>query len=251
MDEETLFRALADPTRRRLLDLLRERDGRTLGELESHLPMSRFGCMKHLKVLEAAGLVVPRRVGREKHHYLNPVPIRLLFERWVGRYAQPFSGALTALKRRLEDEAMDERADHVFEIWIATTPERLWRALTEGADTRRYYFGTAVESDWQAGSTFRYLDQDGGTMLEGEVIAAEPPRRLVTTFRPRWPGTPEALAPSEVVWEIEPRDGLCRLTLVHRRFAADPAFAEGVRQGWSRILSGLKTLLETGRPLAA
>jgi DNA-binding transcriptional ArsR family regulator len=103
MDE--VFKALGDPTRRELLDRLYERDGQTLSALGSRLPMSRFGVMKHLRVLEDARLVVTRRRGREKLHYLNPVPIRVVYERWVSKYAEPWASALTGLKRELEEEA--------------------------------------------------------------------------------------------------------------------------------------------------
>ncbi len=104
--DDRVFKALADPTRRRLLDLLRERDGRTLGELEHEIvqviAMTRFGVMKHLRVLEAANLVVSRRVGREKHHYGNPVPIRLIHDRWIDKYTERQVSALVDLKHRLE-----------------------------------------------------------------------------------------------------------------------------------------------------
>ncbi len=101
MDE--VFKALADPTRRALLDALFAEDGQTLTSLEQRLPMSRFGVMKHLKVLEEAGLVVTRRQGREKLHYLNPVPIQLVHDRWVSKFAQPWTAALVELKQQLED----------------------------------------------------------------------------------------------------------------------------------------------------
>src|SRR5256714_2360411 len=124
MDEG--FRALADPARRSLLDELFKQDGQTLSALEERLPMTRFGVMKHLKVLEEAGLVVTKRRGREKLHFLNAVPIRLVHDRWVSKYAEPWTAALTALKRSLEDRTMEK----VFEIYIKTTPERLWEAIT-------------------------------------------------------------------------------------------------------------------------
>ena len=120
MDE--VFRALADPTRRHLLDELFKRDGQTLGELERDLPMTRFGVMKHLKQLEEAGLVKTKRRGREKLHFLNPVPIRLVHDRWVSKYAEPWAAALSGLKKRIEEDTMEK----VFEIYIKTTPERLW-----------------------------------------------------------------------------------------------------------------------------
>src|SRR4051812_14807914 len=104
-DDDRVFRALADPTRRHLLDRLFERDGRTLTELESELEMTRFGVMKHLRVLEEAGLVLTRRSGREKLHYLNPVPIRLIHDRWIGKYTAHRAATLADLKHTLEDES--------------------------------------------------------------------------------------------------------------------------------------------------
>ena len=103
-DDDRVFRALADPTRRLLLDRLFERDGRTLTELESELEMTRFGVMKHLRVLEDAGLVVTRRQGREKLHYLNPVPIHDIHARWIAKFERPRLDALAALKQRLEGD---------------------------------------------------------------------------------------------------------------------------------------------------
>jgi DNA-binding transcriptional ArsR family regulator len=103
VDDDAVFRALADSTRRYLLDRLFERDGRTLTELESDLAMTRFGVMKHLRVLEAAGLVVTRRSGREKHHFLNPVPIRLVHDRWIDKYTERHAAALADLKHELEE----------------------------------------------------------------------------------------------------------------------------------------------------
>ena len=105
MNDDPVFKALADPTRRLLLDRLFERDGRSLTELESDLAMTRFGVMKHLRVLEDAGLVVTRRTGREKLHYLNPVPIRLIHDRWIDKYTERRVSALADLKRELEDTA--------------------------------------------------------------------------------------------------------------------------------------------------
>src|SRR3982750_1159145 len=114
---DDVFKALADPSRRRLLDRLFKRDGQTLGELCERVSMTRFGVMKHLRGLEEAGLVITRRSGREKLHYLNPVPIRLVHDRWVSKYAAPFAAALSGLKRDLEEGTMEK----VFEILIKTT----------------------------------------------------------------------------------------------------------------------------------
>src|SRR2546425_7213124 len=140
---DAVFRALADPTRRSLLDALVKEDGQPLSALERRLPMTRFGVMKHLRVLEEAGLVVTKKRGREKLHFLNAVPIRLIHDRWVSKYAEPWAATLSQLKRRLEDTM-----EKVFEIYIKTTPERLWEALTNPEMRRKYSFGLNVRSDW-------------------------------------------------------------------------------------------------------
>src|ERR1700746_1805293 len=124
---DAVFRALADPTRRSLLDELFKNDGQTLTQLEERLPMTRFGVMKHLKVLEEAHLVVTRRRGREKLHFLNPIPIRLVHARGVSKYAEPWAATLAGLKARIEEQTMEK----IFEIYIKTTPERLWEAITD------------------------------------------------------------------------------------------------------------------------
>src|SRR5438093_1585403 len=144
---DAVFRALADPTRRRLLDTLFKRDGQTLSALEQRLPMTRFGVMKHLRVLEEAGLVTTRRRGREKLHFLNPVPIRLVHDRWVSKYAEPWAAALGGLKSKLESPM-----EKVFEIYIKTTPERVWEAITDPDTRAKYNLGAAVTSDWTPGS---------------------------------------------------------------------------------------------------
>src|ERR1700716_3262158 len=146
---DAVFRALADPTRRSLLDELFKRDGQTLSELEERLPMTRFGVMKHLKVLEEAGLVTSRRRGREKLHFLNPVPIRLVHDRWVSKYAEPWAASLSDLKHNLE-----KHMEKVFEIYIRTTPERLWHAITDSEIRSKYNFGARLTSDWTPGSHF-------------------------------------------------------------------------------------------------
>src|SRR4051812_15445655 len=162
---DDVFKALADPTRRALLDELFREDGQTLGALEAKLPMSRFGVMKHLRILEVAGLVVTRRRGREKLHFLNPVPIRLVHDRWVSKYAEPWAASLSKLKQDLENKTMEK----VFEIYIKTTPERLWHAITDTEMRRKYNFGAIVKSDWTTGSL--YQGYGGGQLiLEGENL---------------------------------------------------------------------------------
>src|SRR5918997_3239379 len=150
-DMDAVFKALADPTRRSLLDELFKEDGQTLGKLEERLPMTRFGVMKHLKVLEEAGLVVARKRGREKLHFLNAVPIRLVHDRWVSKFAEPWAATLSELKTSIEEAVMEK----VFEIYIKTTPERLWEALTNSEMRAKYSFGVGCETDWAPGSRWR------------------------------------------------------------------------------------------------
>ena len=279
-----MFRALADPTRRLLLDRLRERDGRTLTELEWELtrsrPMTRFGVMKHLRVLEEAGLVVARKVGREKHHYLNPVPIQRVADRWVGRFREaaglladladvlrlapggaptpPSSGAWgpnpTPGRPALEgtmtmtEEKVAPPA-HVFRTYIRTTPETLWRALTESECTTRYYFASSIESTWEKGAPYE-MTIDGKLAVDGEVLEVDPPKRLVQSFRHHWNEEQPGDETTRVTWEIEQQGPICLLTVVHDGWSTSEGMYQEVAGGWPFILSGLKTLLETGQPLA-
>ncbi len=241
MDE--VFRALADPTRRSLLDELFREDGQTLSALEGRFEMSRFGVMKHLKQLEEAGLVVTRRRGREKLHFLNPVPIRLVHDRWVSKYAEPWAAALSGLKDRLE-----ERMEKVFEIYIKTTPERLWEAITDGEIRSKYNFGSRFSSDWTPGSRYEVSHPAAtGLLGEGENLEVDPPRRLVQSMVALWSDDVKSEGTSRVTWEIEPIGDSCRLTVTHdelREGANDELYG-----GWPMILSGLKTWLETGELL--
>ena len=244
---EPAFRALADPHRRTLLDRLWGRDGQTLGELGAALPqMTRFGVMKHLRVLEDAHLVTSRRDGRRKLHFLNPVPIRLIADRWISRYAAPLVEAMADIKPTVERRTMSEAPKHVYEVYIAATPEQVWRALTESEFTKQYYYGNTIESDWQPGSPMVYRNSDGTAAIECEVVEADPPRRLVHTFF--FPGTDDS--PSRCTWSIEPRGEATLLVLTHDEFGAETSTYRSVAHGWVPILSGLKTLLETGKPLA-
>jgi uncharacterized protein YndB with AHSA1/START domain/DNA-binding transcriptional ArsR family regulator len=246
---EPVFRALADPSRRLLLDLLFERDGRTLGDLCGHLPgMTRFGVMRHLDVLEAANLVTTLRVGREKRHYLNPVPIRLVHDRWISKYEEPIVGTMTALKRHLEGSAMTAPA-HVYAIYIRTTPDALWRAITEGELTARYYYRTAFRPDGELrpGVRYTYDYPDGSAAAEGEILEVDPPRCLAMTFRALWDPEMAAEPPLRQAWEIEAADdGTCRLTVTTDGLVPGSKSAEEFSAGIAFIVSGLKTLLETG-----
>jgi len=256
---DAVFRALADPTRRRLLDALFKRDGQTLSALEQRLPMTRFGVMKHLRVLQEAGLVTTRRRGREKLHFLNPVPIRLVHDRWVSKYAEPWAAALGGLKRQLEEDTMEKLQEAgirlpegttvaVYEIFIKATPERVWEAITDPAMRAKYSFGVETHSEWTPGSEYRASVPGVVDIASGENLEVDPPRRLVQTFNALWSDDVKAEGTSQVTWEIEPvGDDSCRLTVTHDqlREGANPE----IYGGWSMILSGLKTLLETGERL--
>ena len=241
---DAVFRALADPTRRSLLDELFKRDGQTLSALERRLPMTRFGVMKHLRVLEEVGLVTTKRRGREKLHFLNPVPIRLVHDRWVSKYAEPWVATLSGLKKRIEEEVMEK----VFEIYIKTTPERLWEAITDSEMRRKYNFGVGVTSDWTPGSRYEAVHPLAPAALwEGENLEVDPPRRLVQGFKALWSEDVKREGTSRVTWEIEPVGDSCRLTVTHDQLR-EGANSE-LYGGWPMILSGLKTLLETGELL--
>jgi DNA-binding transcriptional ArsR family regulator len=221
---DDVFKALADPTRRDLLDLLFERDGQTLSELEQRFKMSRFGVMKHLKLLEEAGLVVTKRRGREKLHFLNTVPIRLVHDRWVSKYAEPWAAALSGLKKSIEEDKMEK----VFEVYIKTTPERLWEAITDGEIRRKYTFGAPPPA-------------------ESAIQESDPPHKLVETMHALWNEEVKAEGPSRITWEIAPVGTSCRLTVTHDELREGAN--EQLYGGWPMILSGLKTLLETGELL--
>jgi uncharacterized protein YndB with AHSA1/START domain/DNA-binding transcriptional ArsR family regulator len=259
-DDDRIFKALADPTRRFLLDRLFKRDGRTLTELESELEMTRFGVMKHLRVLEEAGLVTTRRRGREKLHLLNPVPIRLVHDRWVSKYAEPWAATLSGLKNHLEDDMQTVKTvswangtapvaegTAVFEVFIKTTPERLWEAITDPEQRKRYSFGVETHSDWTPGSQYTAAVPGAVDIASGTNVEVDPPRLLVQTFDALWSDDVRAQGTTRVTWEIEPVGTSCRLTVTHDQLPAQ-ANAE-LYGGWPMILSGLKTLLETGDQL--
>jgi DNA-binding transcriptional ArsR family regulator/uncharacterized protein YndB with AHSA1/START domain len=256
-----VFRALADPSRRRLLDSLSARRGQSLRELCAGMDMARQSVSKHLAILEDAGLVTTVWRGREKLHYLNAAPISDIAARWIDRYSQQRVRALSDLKRALEGTAM-QQPGFVYVTYIKTTPERLWRALTEPAFTQRYW-GVTFESDWTAGSTMTWM-QDGVTMTDPAqvVLESDPFRRLSYTwhtFTPEWAGahgfTDELRAQlagerrSRVRFDIEDLGKMVKLTVVHDDFEPVSRVAEMVSEGWPQVLSGLKTLVEMGEAL--
>jgi len=261
MDE--VFKALADPTRRRLLDTLNANNGQTLRELCADLAMTRQSVSKHLAVLEAANVVSTTWRGREKLHYLNAAPINAIAERWINQYDRERVRALADLQKALEREPMS-KPEFVYTTYIKTTPEDLWQALTDPAFTRRYW-GVAFDTDWRVGSTMGW-EEGGNTVADPEqvVLGSEPYRRLSYTWHTVTPEWAKAVGigndlcaklaaerRSKVTFEIEPHGELIKLTVVHDDFDEDSTMHSMVSQGWPELLSSLKTLLETGDPLPA
>ena len=258
---DDVFKALADPGRRRLLDSLNARNGQSLRELCAELDMARQSVSKHLAILECAGLVTTAREGRRKLHFLNAAPIDAIAERWISRYHRGRVRALTDLKSALEDPTM---AEFVYTTYIKTTPEDLWRALTDPAFTKRYW-GVELRSEWEPGSELVW-EQNGVTIADPEqvVLESDPFRRLSYTFHTFTPefgasvGFPDDLTAamaaeprSKVTFEIEDLGPKVRLNVVHDGFVEGSEVLARISSGWPAILANLKTLLETGEPLPA
>lgn len=256
-----MFKALADPTRRALLDRLEARNGQTLAELCAGLEITRQSVSKHLAVLEDSGVVTTAWRGREKLHFLDAAPLHAIVDRWLSRYDQRRAAALADLTSALEAPTMNE---FVYTTYIKTTPEQLWKALTDPAFTSRYW-GVELTSDWQVGSVVSWRFA-GVTMADdrGVVVESDPPRRLAYHWHPITPEFGRAIDASEedvarlaaeprskVTFELEPAGEMVKLRVVHDGFADGSEILPGISEGWPAILASLKTLLETGEPLPA
>ena len=246
-DEDAVFRALADPTRRALLDRLRKRNGQALGELCGPIEMARQSATQHLGVLEAANLITTVRRGREKLHYLNPVPLWEMQERWIEKFERPRLRALGVIKRRAEEDIMAGRPSYVYVTYIESSPERVWEALTD-PDLTAQYWGHSNISDWRPGSPWEHRRTDGSGIADviGTVLESEPPRRLTMTFDA--PGQVPPGGSSKVTFDIEPYHEIVRLTVTHENLADGDAL-EAVSAGWPAVCANLKSLLETGHVL--
>jgi DNA-binding transcriptional ArsR family regulator/uncharacterized protein YndB with AHSA1/START domain len=269
---DAVFRALADPGRRELLDRLNKRNGLALGELCAGMGMTRQSVSKHLDVLGAAGLVTTLKRGREKLHYLNAAPIQDISERWIHHYDRARAQALSDLKTALEDTPM-EQTTFVYTTYIHATPERVWRGLTEPAFTTRYWRhptagGVALRSDWQKDSTYDLVYDESDLVVshpEQVVLEADPYRRLSYawhTFTPEWAATHGIDEGTAAEWRAEGRSrvafdiedagqGVVKLTVLHDGFEPNSPVLAAVSGGWPAVLSSLKTLLETGSALSS
>lgn len=250
-DQDAVFRALADPTRRYLLDQLRARNGQTLGQLCRELGMARQSATQHLDVLVQANLVTVVRQGRERLHYLNPVPIQEIDDRWISQFDKPRLRTLHTIKNRAEEHAVSEATtvpDYVYVTYIRATPQQVWKALTD-ADVTAQYWGHANVSDWVPGSRWEHRrgDESGIVDVVGSVIEAVPPSKLVITFE----DSPDAAATrdaSVVTFHLEAHQDIVRLTVTHENLP-NTEMLTGISQGWPAVLANLKSLLETGRTL--
>jgi uncharacterized protein YndB with AHSA1/START domain/DNA-binding transcriptional ArsR family regulator len=244
---DLVFKALADPTRRLLLDRLHERNGQTLGELCEDVDMARQSVTQHLSLLEDANLVSTLRRGREKLHYLNPVPLHEMQERWIDKFERPRLRALSTLKRRAEEPDMSDHPTFVYVTYIEASAEKVWHALTD-ADLTAQYWGHRNESDWQEGSGWEHVRTDGSGIADvaGTVLEAEPPRRLVMTFDA--PERQRDDGPSRVSFDIEPFHEIVRVTVTHENLPSEQDLRD-VSNGWPAVLANLKSLLETGHVL--
>jgi DNA-binding transcriptional ArsR family regulator/uncharacterized protein YndB with AHSA1/START domain len=245
MDE--IFKALNDPARRRLLDSLRQEDGQSLTQLEEQLEMTRFGVMKHLKILEEANLVVSKKVGRFKYHYLNAQPLQEVLDRWIEPFlAKPLAQAMTALKSHLEEEEKmsDAKPDFIMQTFIKTTQDKLWAALTHADQIALYHFACSKAQDLPDGG-HALIREDGSTMLTQRLVNADPKSRLEFTFEPTFMEE-QYNSPSRIVFMIDVEGPVCKLTCEH--YDLKPG-QEGVREGWARHLASLKSWLETGEPI--
>lgn len=242
---DTLFKALADPARRAILDSLRARDGQTLTDLEGQFAMTRFGVMKHLKALEEAHLVVTLRRGRFKHHYLNPLPLQEVLDRWVAPFLRRQAAEISTLKTTLERAHRMGKPDFMMQTFIRCTQDALWEALTRADRMADYHFlCREVRGDAIPGAATTFLMPDGSDMLRQVTTELDPKSRIAMTFEPLFLG-PDAPT-SHMVYLIEPQGETCRLTIEHYDIApGQESFAEG----WARLASSLKTWLETGTAL--
>lgn len=243
---DKVFKALADQTRRHLLDRLHEHSGQTLGELCERVDMTRQSATQHLAVLEAANLISTVRRGREKLHYLNPVPLHEIQERWIDKFERPRLRALSTVKRRAEED-MTGKPTFVYVTYIESTAEKVWHALTD-ADLTAEYWGHSNVSDWQVGSTWEHQRTDGTHTADvvGTVVESVAPTRLVLTAAR--PGEERADGPSRLTFDIQSHGEIVRLTVTEENFA-DDAERDEAAAGWAAVLSNLKSLLETGHVL--
>ncbi len=248
--DDAVFKALNDRSRRLLLDALFSVDGQSLGDLCELLPeMTRFGVMNHLSILEEAGLITTHKSGRRKLHYLNPVPIRLVHERWITKYAERKVRTMTQLKSDLETTKDAVTPDHVYQVIINVSPTLVWNAIVDGDVTQQYFYGTRVESSWEEGTPITYSYPDGRLAAEGTIITIDTGAMVEMTFQALWDDELVAEGPAREIWRVEDFNGAAKLTIELYDTPAGTKTHTDFINGFPYIVSGMKTLLETGESL--
>ncbi|WP_258061130.1 metalloregulator ArsR/SmtB family transcription factor [Arthrobacter sp. 4R501] len=249
---DSVFKAMADPTRRLLLDRLREHNGQSLRELCERLDMKRQSATQHMDILEEANLVIVVRRGRERLHYLNPTPIQEIEQRWIAEFDKPRLRTMNAIRNQAEESAMSTEPvpvpTYLYVTYIRANAEQVWQALTD-ADVTAQYWAHANVSDWQPGSAWEHQRIDGSGIVDvaGRVITVEPPTRLVITFDDA-PDDESPREPSVVTFLVEPHEDIVRLTVTHENLP-NREMLNGISHGWPAVLANLKSLLETGEVL--
>ena len=240
---DNIFNALGDKSRRHLLDVLYQKNGQSLTELTATLKMSRQAVTKHLGILEEANLVVPVWKGREKLHYLNPVPLRLIYLRWISKFDETRIESIFEMKNNNEAEIQEvNMKGFMYQIVIASSAEKVWESLTKPEFTQKFWFGRRVESDWNLGSAVSIVTPEGVIEAKGEVLEFQINKRLSYS----WLSAKETIEDiSTVVFELQEMGELTKLTILHD-IDADKANFQQAAAGWTFILCGLKTFLETG-----
>ena len=252
-DLDSVFKALADPTRRGILDALRLENGQSLRELCEGASMARQSLTQHLDLLVEANLVVVIRQGRERRHYLNPHPIHEMHQRWTREFEHKHFDAIDAVKHNAEESAMNtdnDFPDYVYVTYIRADRQTVWNALTDATITPIYWAGIANVSDWQVGSEWTHRkggDPTGDYDIWGKVIESRPPEKLVFTFQPAAQNLQDE--GSIVTYALEVEGESTKLTVTHTNLP-DRDMLNGISQGWPAILASLKSYLETGDSLA-
>jgi uncharacterized protein YndB with AHSA1/START domain/DNA-binding transcriptional ArsR family regulator len=242
-----VFDALADKTRRQILDQLHSSNGLSLSEICADLQISRPGVSKHLSKLEEAGLITILWKGREKLHFINVVPLQDLYTRWISKFDADRITALSELKYKLEkDNQAKERTmkGFVYQIVISATPDKIWKALREAEFTQQYWFGRKLVSSWEIGSEVNLITPEGNSEMTGKVVEVIPNKRLSYT----WNTQERGAETTTVVFELEEFGPMTKLKILHDVNMEDPSGQRAVG-GWTMIISGLKTLMETGKAL--
>jgi len=248
---DKIFKALSDKNRRQILDLVKKKPGINVNELTEYFEFSRFAVMKHLKIMVEAELIVPQKSGKNKLLYINPMPIQYIYDRWISKFSQVWASSLSQLKYSLEEEGekVENNLKHIFVTYIKTDVKKVWKALTSGELTKKYYHGSEMRSALTLGSSidFIVLDEDGKEVsaVKGKILEVIPNKKLSHTFEFH----SNEDKPTRVTFELEEVEGMVKLTLTHDEFEGETETYKSVFEGWSYILSGLKTYLETGNTL--